>query len=80
MWHPQMQRKGIEACVIRALLSLAAQQCKPGTLAVMKINPALALYERLGLRITHEDEHKFYMRANPKATEDRAGRAWRSRF
>ena len=31
----------------------------------MKINPALALYERLGFRITHEDEHKFYMRAEP---------------
>jgi ribosomal protein S18 acetylase RimI-like enzyme len=31
----------------------------------MKVNPALALYERLGFRITHEDEYKVYMRADP---------------
>jgi ribosomal protein S18 acetylase RimI-like enzyme len=30
----------------------------------MKINPAVALYERLGFRVTHEDEHKLYMRAD----------------
>ena len=29
----------------------------------MKSNPALALYERLGFRLTHEDEYKLYMRA-----------------
>jgi hypothetical protein len=32
------------------------------TLGVVKTNPALGLYERLGFRITHEDERKFYMR------------------
>jgi ribosomal protein S18 acetylase RimI-like enzyme len=35
------------------------------TLAVMKINPALKLYERLGFRITHEDDCKLYMKAQP---------------
>jgi ribosomal protein S18 acetylase RimI-like enzyme len=29
----------------------------------MKINPAVGLYERLGFRITSEDEYKLYMRA-----------------
>ena len=29
---------------------------------VVKTNPALRLYERLGFRTTHEDERKFYMR------------------
>ncbi len=29
----------------------------------MKNNRAIALYKRLGFRITHEDEYKFYMRA-----------------
>jgi ribosomal protein S18 acetylase RimI-like enzyme len=31
----------------------------------VKINPALRLYERLGFRITHEDERKFYMKRDP---------------
>jgi hypothetical protein len=29
---------------------------------VVKTNPALRFCERLGFRITHEDERKFYMR------------------
>lgn len=62
---PAMQRRGIGSGVIQALLQLGRQKSKPVTLAVMKINPVLALYERLGFRITHEDEHKIYMRADP---------------
>lgn len=62
---PAMQRKGIGSRVIQDLLKLAGQKSKPVTLAVMKINPALALYERLGFRITHEDEYKLYLRADP---------------
>jgi ribosomal protein S18 acetylase RimI-like enzyme len=31
----------------------------------VKINPALRLYERLGFRITHEDERKFYRKRDP---------------
>jgi GNAT superfamily N-acetyltransferase len=61
---PRMQRKGIGTRVMQTILDLARQQSRPVTLAVMKINPARALYERLGFRITHEDEHKFYMRAD----------------
>jgi ribosomal protein S18 acetylase RimI-like enzyme len=58
-----MQRKGIGTCVIKTILASGRQRSQPVTLAVMKINPAVALYERLGFRITHEDEHKLYMRA-----------------
>jgi ribosomal protein S18 acetylase RimI-like enzyme len=61
---PRMQGKGIGTRVMRMILDLARQQSRPVTLAVMKINPALALYERLGFRITHDDEHKYYMRAD----------------
>jgi ribosomal protein S18 acetylase RimI-like enzyme len=61
---PEMQGKGIGTSVIQTLLDLGRQRSQPITLAVMKINPAIALYERLGFRITHEDEHKLYMRAN----------------
>lgn len=62
---PSMQRKGIGSRVIGNLLDKARRQSKTVTLAVMKINPALALYERLGFQIVHKDEHKFYMQANP---------------
>jgi GNAT superfamily N-acetyltransferase len=62
---PAMQRKGIGSGVIQDLLQLGRQKSKPVTLAVMKINPARALYERLGFRVTHEDEYKVYMRADP---------------
>jgi ribosomal protein S18 acetylase RimI-like enzyme len=60
---PEMQGKGIGTRIIQTLLGRARQQSQAVTLAVMKINPAFALYERLGFLITHEDEHKLYMRA-----------------
>ena len=62
-----MHRHGIGTHVLRSLLALAGQQSKELTLTVMKINPAVRLYERIGFRITHEDEYKLYMRANPQA-------------
>jgi ribosomal protein S18 acetylase RimI-like enzyme len=61
---PQMQRRGIGTRVIQMILDLAGQRSQAVTLAVMKVNPACALYERLGFRITREDEHKLYMRAD----------------
>ena len=49
---PAMQRKGIGGRVMQALLQLGKRKSKPVPLAVMKINPALALYERFGFRNT----------------------------
>jgi hypothetical protein len=34
-------------------------------LNVVRINPARWLYERLGFRITHEDDRKLYMKRDP---------------
>lgn len=61
---PEMQKKGIGTRVIQTLLDRGRQRSQAVTLAVMKINPAIALYKRLGFRITDEDEHKFYMKAD----------------
>jgi len=61
---PMMQRRGIGTQVLQMLLARARNQSKAITLAVVKINPALCFYEKHGFRITHEDQHKFYLRAD----------------
>jgi GNAT superfamily N-acetyltransferase len=62
---PAMQRRGIGTQILRGVLERAASQSKAVTLAVVKINPALHFYEKHGFRITGEDRHKFYLRAEP---------------
>ena len=62
---PAMQGRGIGTKVLDILLARAADQSKAMTLAVVKINPARYFYEKRGFRITHEDQHKFYMRSDP---------------
>ncbi len=47
------------------LIAEAARLGQPVRLAVVKINPALRLYERLGFHTTHEDDRKFYMKRDP---------------
>jgi GNAT superfamily N-acetyltransferase len=56
------QGQGIGSGVMRTVIDEAAREGKAVTLGVVKINPARRLYERLGFSITHEDQHKFYMR------------------
>ncbi len=56
------RNRGIGTEVVRALIEEAAQSGRALTLGVVKTNPALRLYERLGFRVTHEDGRKFYMR------------------
>jgi len=63
---PRMQGRGIGTRVLQILLERAASQSKAMTLAVVKTNPARSFYEKHGFRTTHEDKHKFYMRAEPK--------------
>ena len=60
---PVMQRQGVGTQVLQILLGDASKQAKAITLGVVKINPAVRFYEKHGFQITHEDEHKFYMRA-----------------
>jgi len=59
------QRKGIGTEVMRRLIAEAAHAHQAVRLNVVKINPALRLYERLGFRTTHEDDRKFYMKLDP---------------
>lgn len=56
------RRQGIGTEVVKGLVDEAASAGLAVTLGVVKTNPALRLYERIGFRITHEDERKFYVR------------------
>jgi ribosomal protein S18 acetylase RimI-like enzyme len=58
---PELQRRGIGTQVLRLMIQEARNQGKPLKVAVVKINPAKSFYDRFGFRITHEDEHKYYM-------------------
>jgi len=59
------QRQGIGTRVMRIVIDGARQDGKAVALDVVKINPARRLYERLGFRITGEEDHKFNMRREP---------------
>jgi len=57
-----LRGRGIGTEVVKTLIAEGARAGRAVTLGVVKTNPALRLYERLGFRATHEDERKFYMR------------------
>jgi GNAT superfamily N-acetyltransferase len=59
------QRQGIGGEIISRLIAEAAEAKLPLKLDVVKINPALRLYQRLGFRITGEEEHKFNLILDP---------------
>lgn len=59
--------QGIGTEVMHRLIDEAARAGCAMTLAVVKTNPALRLYRRLGFAITHEDERKLFMRREPDA-------------
>jgi ribosomal protein S18 acetylase RimI-like enzyme len=56
------QRRGIGTRVIKGLVGEAARVSQAVLLNVVKTNPALRLYKRLGIYITHEDSRKFYLK------------------
>ena len=74
------QRRGIGTAVMNRLIGEAAQVKQAVRLSVVKMNPALRLYKRLGFYTTHEDDRKFYMKRDAgvsRATQGKQGKAWR---
>lgn len=59
------QRQGIGTEVMNRLIGEAALLSRAVHLAVVKINPALRLYERLGFHTAYQDDRKFYMKRDP---------------
>ena len=62
---PAFQRQGFGTEVMNGLIQEATVAGQDVTLGVVKTNPARRLYERLGFRVTHEDDRKVYMRREP---------------
>jgi len=58
--HPNYQGKGFGSKVMHAIIEQAGS--KYLTLTVLKANPAIKLYQRLGFIITGEDEFEYWMR------------------
>jgi ribosomal protein S18 acetylase RimI-like enzyme len=58
---PAWQKKGIGTKLITMLQQECAAGNLPTTLHVLRSNPALALYERLGFNITRSDTHSHTM-------------------
>jgi len=56
---PEHQRKGYGTRIVRAVI--AQTQDRPVWLEVRKVNPAKALYERLGFRVVGERESHWQM-------------------
>jgi len=65
------QGQGIGTEVMNRLIGEASRLNQAVCLAVVKTNPALRLYERLGFHITHEDDRKFYLKRNPDVAASR---------
>jgi len=62
---PDYQSRGIGTAVVRDLLARAASAALPLELQVLKVNPARALYERLGFAVVGETDTHHLMRARP---------------
>ena len=59
--RPQHQNRGIGSKLIRQLLDQARTEGLPLRLRVLRVNPAFALYRRLGFKVVQEAPERFFM-------------------
>jgi ribosomal protein S18 acetylase RimI-like enzyme len=58
---PEHQGRGVGTQLLREVMARGAAAGVPVRLNVLRVNPARALYERLGFRIIGGDSHRHYM-------------------
>lgn len=63
---PEYRAKGIGSALLRELIEQCDQRKLPFRLQVLRTNPALRLYERLGFVRTEEDQIYIHMERPPK--------------
>lgn len=66
--HPDWQRLGIGAALVTEVIARAGVRGLPLRLQVLKVNPARALYERMGFQHAGETGTHFLMHRPPSAT------------
>jgi len=59
--RPGHQNRGIGSRLIRQLLDQARAEGLPLRLRVLRVNPAFALYQRLGFKVVQEAPERFFM-------------------
>ena len=59
--RPKHQNCGIGSTLIRQLLDQARAEGLPLRLRVLRVNPAFALYQRLGFKVVNEAPERFFM-------------------
>ena len=59
--RPAHQRRGIGSKLIRQLLDQARSEGLPVRLRVLRVNPAFALYRRLGFKVVQEAPERYFM-------------------
>lgn len=64
---PACQRQGLGTQVIRQLQNTALDRAQPIRLSVLRVNPALRLYQRLGFRIDSTDRYSYRLVWRPDA-------------
>jgi ribosomal protein S18 acetylase RimI-like enzyme len=68
-----LRDQGIGTQVMGRLIDEAIRAGRAMTLGVVKTNPALRLYRRLGFAVTHEDARKLYLRRERAASKPPRG-------
>ena len=58
----QARNLGVGGQLIRSIVDKAFSEGKDVSLSLVKGNPAIHLYKRLGFRLTGEDDTKYHMR------------------
>lgn len=64
-----IRNHGIGTRLIERILDRARNNGSKVALNVIRGNPAIALYDRLGFRVVGEDDEKLYMRWEPESAE-----------
>jgi ribosomal protein S18 acetylase RimI-like enzyme len=59
------QGRGIGSAVVQGLIDECEKAGRPLDLSVVRTNPAVRFYKRLGFYVTSENEQKYFMRRAP---------------